>query len=142
MKILEVLTRNREIGNLGEKRAARHLWLRGYKILRRNYVAVGNEIDIIAIKGDTLVFCEVKTRNLNSIGRKEPRAASAVTREKQRKILAVANHFKGFEYKGKRMRFDVIEVYYENKNGRDKITKINHMIGAFDYDTAYGMPQR
>ena len=56
MNILKILTPNRIIGNLGEKEAAKYLRHNGYKILKRNYVAGGNEIDIIAKKSDTIVF--------------------------------------------------------------------------------------
>ena len=48
MKILEVLTRSRIIGNVGERAAAVYLKRKGYKIIERNYVAENNEIDIIA----------------------------------------------------------------------------------------------
>jgi len=140
MKILEVLTRRRAIGNLGERRAARYLFLRGYRILKRNYVAGGYEIDIIAKKGDTIAFCEVKTRNADQHSNIEPRPASAVTPEKQRKIISAAAGFKGYEYKGLKLRFDIIEVYYESRDGRDRVTRIKHLIGAFDKNSAYSKP--
>jgi chromatin segregation and condensation protein Rec8/ScpA/Scc1 (kleisin family)/Holliday junction resolvase-like predicted endonuclease len=50
------------LGARGERLAARYLWLRGYTILERNLRLGKNEIDLLARKGDTVVFVEVKTR--------------------------------------------------------------------------------
>jgi putative endonuclease len=58
------------------------LWLRArlYKILARNYRAHGGEIDIVARRGRTIVFVEVKAR-----GALED-AAIAITPQKQRRF--------------------------------------------------------
>ncbi len=54
------------LGKLGEEISCRYLQNLGYKILDRNYSnkrgrKIG-EIDIVALKGEELVFTEVKTR--------------------------------------------------------------------------------
>ena len=49
-------------GQKGENRAAAYLRLRGYRVLERNYRVPQGEIDLIARKGDALVFVEVKAR--------------------------------------------------------------------------------
>ncbi|MBP5618294.1 MAG: YraN family protein, partial [Clostridia bacterium] len=49
-------------GERGEKLAARYLRRKGYRILERNFQTRFGEIDLIARKGDQLVFVEVKTR--------------------------------------------------------------------------------
>ena len=79
MKILEVLTPKRLIGNLGERAAVRFLRKNGYRIIKRNYTALGYEIDIIARKDNVTTFIEVKTRNVKYLGYKESRPASSVT---------------------------------------------------------------
>ena len=133
MKILEILTERRRIGNAGERAATRHLKKNGYKILAKNYVALGYEIDVIASDGEHTVFCEVKTRTLGRENPKEPRPASSVTPEKQRKIISAAKSYNAYKSLHKRMRFDVIEVFVdENK----RVKNINHLVGAFNYDTA------
>ncbi|PPQ35661.1 putative endonuclease [Rhodoblastus acidophilus] len=52
----------RAFGLRAESLAA--LWLRAklYRILDRNFLARGGEIDIVAQRGDTVVFVEVKAR--------------------------------------------------------------------------------
>jgi len=57
----------KEIGKLGENIAVKYLKKKGYKILARNFekridsLKFG-EIDIIAQKDETIVFCEIKTK--------------------------------------------------------------------------------
>ncbi|MFC7308767.1 YraN family protein [Streptomyces monticola] len=51
------------LGTYGENLAARRLTEAGLAILARNWRSGhGGEIDIVALDGDTLVICEVKTR--------------------------------------------------------------------------------
>ena len=134
MKILELITPKREIGNIGENAAVKLLKRSGYKILERNFVALGHEIDIIAQNREHTVFCEVKTRTIGRESAKEPRPASAVTKEKQRKIISTAKFYNARKNLNRRLRFDVIEILLdENK----KVKEQNHLIGAFDYDTAH-----
>ena len=135
MKILEVLTKRRQIGNVGERAAAKHLSRHGYKILEKNYVTLGYETDIIAKNKDTVVFVEVKTRTVGKSSPKEPRPASAVTPEKQRKLISCAKSYMASNYTLKgRIRFDVIEVMLD-EDGR--VHSINHLEAAFNYNTAY-----
>ena len=137
MNILKVLTPNRKIGNLGENEAARLLRRKGYKILKRNYTALGAEIDIIAGRKDVTVFVEVKTRNVKYLGYKEARPASSVTPEKQRKIIKAASYYNSHNRPDTRLRFDVIEVYTEEGEREPKIKEIKHLEGAFDLNSAF-----
>lgn len=50
----------KDIGNLGERAAAEYLKRQGFRIVARNVVRKTGEIDVIAQKGDTLHFVEVK----------------------------------------------------------------------------------
>ena len=131
MKILNILTPKRLTGNLGERAAARLLRRKGYRILERGYVALGSEIDIIARKKGVTAFVEVKTRNIKSIGLKEPRPASSVDGEKQRKIIKVAGYYKASHPSDTRYRFDVIEVYKDEVKGRFKVVEIKYIPCAF-----------
>ncbi|MBU6214286.1 YraN family protein [Patescibacteria group bacterium] len=51
----------REIGNLGEKLAAEYLRRYGFTLLDHNVARKTGEIDLIALKGETLHIIEVKT---------------------------------------------------------------------------------
>ncbi len=110
------------LGRLGEQMASEYLSRKGYKILATNYKVRGGELDLVAIKDETLVFCEVKTRNSEKTGL----PVEAVTPEKQRKILHVAKCFLLREapvYRG--LRFDVIQVM------PGRVPPICHMEDAF-----------
>ena len=143
MRILKVKTEKRRLGNFGERRAALYLWLHGYIVLRRNYTG-GEiydveipEIDIIAKKGDTVAYVEVKTRTVEKQDPCEPRPASAVTPEKMRKIMQAASWYRAWHARGKKMRFDIIEVFVTEKNGRRRVERINHVVGAYTKNTLY-----
>ena len=136
MNILKVLTERRKTGNVGEDAAAKFLRKHGYRILERNFAELGAEIDIIAKNREYYVFVEVKTRTLGHESPKEPRPASSVTSEKQRKIITVAKWYLGTVPKGRRIRFDVIEVYL---NEEKEVQRIMHLENAFNYNTSRGM---
>ena len=135
MKILEILTEKRKTGNIGERAAARFLKRNGYKIIERNYADSQNEIDIIAENKEYTVFVEVKSRTVGHRSPKEPRPASAVNPEKQRKIISAAKYYTAFNREHKKLRFDIIEVYLTDEK-KKKVKEILHLKAAFNYDTA------
>ena len=135
MRILEILTPKRLIGNLGENAAVKYLRKNKYKIIKKNYTAVGAEIDVIAEKDGVTAFIEVKTRNVKHLGYKEARPASSVTPEKQRKIIKAASYYQTHNRPVGRLRFDVIEVYMKERDEKSvspQILSINHIRNAFN----------
>ncbi|MBB4891043.1 putative endonuclease [Streptomyces olivoverticillatus] len=52
----------RALGRYGEDLAARRLVESGIRVVARNWRCRAGEIDIVALDGDALVVCEVKTR--------------------------------------------------------------------------------
>jgi putative endonuclease len=58
----------RALGRYGERIALEHLRARGFTLLARNYRTRRGEIDLIAFDGRTLIFVEVKTRQLDTSG--------------------------------------------------------------------------
>ncbi|MFC1414530.1 YraN family protein [Streptacidiphilus sp. N1-12] len=54
--------RTQALGRYGEDAAARHLAAAGLTVLDRNWRCREGELDIVALDGDTLAVCEVKTR--------------------------------------------------------------------------------
>lgn len=134
MEILKVNTENRLLGNIGELAAQKFLKKNKYKILEKNYVQSDAEIDIVAENRDYIVFVEVKTRTVGKQSPCEPRPASSVTPDKQKKIINCAKCFLATNPKNKKVRFDIIEVLLNEKK---EVVKLNHLDGAFNYNTAY-----
>lgn len=110
-------------GKNGEHYAEEYLRKKNYIILETNFHWGKNEIDIIALDGQFLVFVEVKTRHSAWAGEPE----KAVTKEKQRSIVRAAN---GYIQKFNRMeesRFDIVSILVDN----GAIPKITHIVDAF-----------
>ncbi|HED10949.1 MAG TPA: YraN family protein [Caldithrix abyssi] len=72
----------RKLGREGERLAARALMDAGYEIVYRNYSHPPYELDIIAVKGDTLVVAEVKSFHSPPLGAAEFR----IGKKKQRAL--------------------------------------------------------
>ena len=135
MNILKVKTRERRIGNIGERAAARYLFFHGYRILKRNAVFDTHEIDIIAKRGHEIIFVEVKTRSEEALSDYDPPPRAAVTKEKMSGIIKEAVMAYGmmrYTNDKLRARFDVIEVYLKGK----RPCRIEHLIAAYTKDTA------
>jgi putative endonuclease len=99
--------RRQQLGKSGEDLAVEELERRGYAIVARRYRTRYGEIDIVAEDGDTLVFVEVKARATAEFGT----AAEAVTRHKQRKVIAMATDYLArLEGLNRRCRFDVVAI--------------------------------
>jgi len=97
------------LGDRGEKLAAKYLKSLGFKIIKRNYSSPFGEIDIIARQNDTLVFVEVKSRTEGLEGSAE----YAVTAKKQGRIARTAIcYLKENGLKDVDCRFDVITVRF------------------------------
>lgn len=115
----------KEIGNFGEEMACRYLESKGIQIIKRNFYAKSGEIDIIAKAGDTLLFCEVKTRFSADYGR----ASEFVDFRKQDKIRKTALYYTMRDDID--MRFDVLEIYYHIAGDCLTVDKVNHIEDAF-----------
>jgi putative endonuclease len=94
--------------NRAERRAARWYRLRGYRVLDTNAWVAGAEIDVVARRGRTIVFCEVKSKAGIRFG--DP--LEMVTPEKMRRLRRAAETWLSVhsECDGLAVRFDVISV--------------------------------
>jgi putative endonuclease len=97
-----------KLGRAGEDRAVEHLSLTGYVIIERNWRCRIGEIDIIATRGEWLVFVEVKTRSTTTCG--HPFEA-VTTRKLQRMRRLAAAWCDEKNARGRRLRLDVIAVF-------------------------------
>ncbi len=98
--------RRQVLGRWGESLAAAYLESQGLEIIRRNYRCPPGEIDLVAVEGNVLVFCEVKTRRSAAFGLPQ----EAVGRAKQQKIIKVASWYLQENCWTGDVRFDVVAV--------------------------------
>lgn len=110
----------RGYGAEGEYIVHDYLIGQGYRVLDMNYRRGPGEIDLVAQKGQTVVFVEVKRRRDARFGR----PAEAVTPDKRRRIVRTAVLY----LQEKRLadvpvRFDIVELGPGS---------INHIEAAFD----------
>lgn len=112
-------------GNAAEERACRHLQAAGFTIAGRNFRSPGGEIDIVARKGDLLVFVEVRSRGDDGIERPE----ESVTPAKRRRIVAAARRYLSTvpPSSWREARFDVIAI-----EGAGEAAVLRHFPAAFD----------
>ena len=97
-----------EVGRRGEAVAARFYQKQGCLLVAHNYSQLVGEIDLILREPDgTLVFCEVKTRQPDSL----TTPAEAVTPAKQRRIICTAQlYLQHTNQNARPLRIDVSEV--------------------------------
>ena len=102
------MTKDRKrLGERGEDAAVAFLERAGLTIVERNWRCTGGEIDIVALDGDTLVLCEVKTRRTAAKGTPE----EAVSPAKQRRYAKLAAAYvQGAGIDPVSVRFDVITL--------------------------------
>ncbi|UCG51968.1 MAG: YraN family protein [Candidatus Latescibacterota bacterium] len=104
----------RRIGELGEQIAEAFLEVKGYRILRRNYVCAGREIDLLARIDSFLVAVEVKLRR----GARYGRAIEAVDRRKLSRIQLVLSGALGQSSEPLQPRVDVVVIDIDSEMSR------------------------
>lgn len=113
-----------EKGNTGENIACAYLEKNGYTIKERNYTSTYGEIDIIAEKGDYIVFVEVKLRKINA----RVSGAQAISASKQKKIIMTSVMYLQQLSADLQPRYDVIII---TQTGSDEY-RTEHLESAFD----------
>jgi len=109
-----------KLGRESEQRAKFFLEAKGYIILETNWRHLKLEIDLIAQKGDTIVFVEVKFRKNDEYGEPE----LFVNRKKQNFIIKAANAYIQLHDIQYESRFDIVAL-------SRKRNEIIHLEGAF-----------
>jgi putative endonuclease len=126
----------RGTGRRGEKVAARLLQRQGYVILERNFRTREGEIDLIATRDGTLVFCEVKALVARpggpSAGPATPLEALGPAKRVQVRRLArawlAAQREQGPSRRWGVLRFDAIGVLLSPAGD---LLRVDHVEGAF-----------
>jgi|SRR3989344_396923 len=101
-------TKRQKTGAIGESIAEQFLRSKGYKIFVKNYRKPWGEIDIIAEKGDTVRFVEVKTVSRES--RAVHRPEELVDRRKLSKVARTAALYMEMKRDGREYQLDVVGV--------------------------------
>lgn len=115
-----------EKGKEGESLVAKYLQQRGYTIICQNYRKPFGEVDLIAQKGDTIAFVEVKWRNNPLI---DP--AELIGPSKQKKIISIAKEFLSKHNNLEVVcRFDVALI--ENNNNSIELRYIPNAFTSFN----------
>lgn len=94
-----------DLGKWGEQLAREYLISKGYAITEENHHIGHKEIDIIATKGSTIAFVEVKTRHDNFM---DP--ADAIDSKKIRNIVRAADTYIHLTQTRLNPRFDIIII--------------------------------
>lgn len=111
------------LGRYGERMAERYLRERGITVLERNWRCALGEIDLIALDGDCLVVCEVKTRRSTTYG--SPVEAVTVVKLARLRRLAATWLTEHDTHVGD-VRVDVIGVLRPRRGA----CRIEHLVGV------------
>lgn len=113
----------RSVGSAYEAIAEEYLVSKGYRILEKNFLCRGGEIDLIAQKNGVYVACEIKYRRDYGCG--DPFEAVGV--RKQRRICATMLYYLVRRGLGEETpcRFDVIGIYGDGE--------VRHIENAFEF---------
>jgi putative endonuclease len=97
----------RALGNAGEDAAAAWYEANGYEVVARNWRCREGELDLVARRNRTIVFCEVKTRSTDAFGS----PAEAVNYVKRQRVRVLAGKWlEDFPVRVREIRFDVVSV--------------------------------
>ncbi len=99
-------TNRRRLGREAEDRAAEFLIEKGYTILTRRFVAPGGEIDVVAMRGDLLVFVEVKFRSVSGAAPEE----SVDAKKRSRMFRAAERFLASWEGADVGVRYDLVTI--------------------------------
>lgn len=104
----------KDVGKGGEDIACQFLQSKGYRVVERNYRRKWGEIDIIAVKNNTVRFVEVKAvsrENMQDFSREmDYRPEELVHRTKLRKIARTASLYMEEKRDNREYQIDVVGV--------------------------------
>ena len=120
-----MLLSRRERGALGEKIALDFLIKRNFTVLERNFRCREGEIDIIALKGDCLVFIEVRTKTSSNMGTPE----ESITPAKGKRLVSLAQtYLQSHEDLPTQWRIDVIAIDMDRQGKPGRVELIENAI--------------
>lgn len=115
---------NKQVGYSSEEFVSKYLEKKGFKILDKNYVIQGGEIDLVCMDKVEIVFVEVKSLSSKS----EIMLEQTITKKKNRSLIRTCRVWlsrKGLE--NSEWRIDFVGVIFERY---DKIITLKHIRNA------------
>ena len=117
---------NKDIGEKGEKIAEKYLREQGFSILAKNYARPWGEIDIVAQKGRSIRFVEVKTLVVKGSNDGGFRPEEKVDYGKIKRIHRAAETFLNDHDIDFDWQIDVVAVLIDRDSGESRIEFIEH----------------
>ena len=113
-----------KIGRLGEKIAKHFLEGKGYKIIEQNYKTKYAEIDLVAKKGNELIFVEVRTKKGDNFVTPE----ETIDKRKLRKLWGNAKAYTVWKKWQGPYRVDAICVVLRYNNTMERLNHYENII--------------
>ncbi len=104
------MAQHNETGSTGEKLAVQWLVKQGFEIKEVNWRYKHLEVDIIAVKGDTLHFIEVKTRTSTLFGNPE----ESITKAKMKNLKDASEQYQFLNAGWKWIQIDVLAILFKS----------------------------
>jgi putative endonuclease len=101
---------SRELGRMGERRAAWFYRLRGYRIVGRNVRLPAGEIDLVVRRGGMTVIAEVKTRQSLFAGE----GHESVNRIKRERLIRLGDQYAAL-HPEVCLRYDVLSLFWTGR---------------------------
>jgi putative endonuclease len=117
--------RRRRFGDFGERVAASHLEAKGYTILERNWSVREGEIDLIASRGNNLVFVEVRSKRGGNFGTPEE---SITGRKAEHVRAAAAAYVQQHPDAPSNLRIDAVVIELDAKGRVMRVEQIENAI--------------
>jgi len=120
---------SRRIGRRSERSAERFLSRQGYRVLGRNLVGRGWEVDLLCLAPDerSVVLVEVKAGQAG-----QPSPERRVHAEKRRRLIAAATVLaKRYRFTNRPVRFDVVVLIWPDRRAVGE-PEVRHYRGAFE----------
>lgn len=115
----------RQVGESAENLACEFIKKKGYKIIERNFLIRGGEIDIVTKDGEGLVFVEVKARFSHEYGLPQ----ESITPWKIKSLKKTALFYIQKNKLGNRpYRFDLVGIDYTLSSDKPLIELIKNII--------------
>ncbi|MFD2700090.1 YraN family protein [Paenibacillus shunpengii] len=119
----------KEKGGAGEQAAVQYLKQQGYDIMDTNWRCKSGELDIVAQKGGTTIFAEVRSRT--SLDRFGTHLESVNLRKIAQVRRTAAVYIQERKLYNSPIRFDVIGVLLNPADWTEEPLHIDHIMNAF-----------